>query len=246
MKPARTSAVLALAAVAAFASPLLHADESSWYAGIDDGRSRSAIDDEWIVSYLLAHGFTTTSIIDEDRDTSYQFFVGYRVNDYFGLEGGYFDLGRFGFFASTIPAGTRTGDVEVRGLNLDAVGHLPITDKFSAFARLGMNRTEARDFHTGAGSVMTFDSNPGVRDTNIRFGVGVQYDFTGSLGMRIDAERHRIDGVTGNRDNVSLVSVGLVYRSGKGRQSFVARDPTGLADTLPPATVAVVEIPFGY
>jgi OOP family OmpA-OmpF porin len=48
-------------------------------------------------------------------------------------------MGKFGFTATTVPAGTLSGNIQLKGLNLDAVGILPITEKFSAFGRAGLN-----------------------------------------------------------------------------------------------------------
>src|SRR5450759_3622892 len=185
MKLARASGTLGLAALAAIASPFAVADDSGWYGGVNIGRSRAKIDDPKITSILLGAGLNTTSITEDNRDTGYKLFGGYKFNRNFAVEGGYFDLGRFSFIANTattVPAGTLSGDIKLRGLNLDAVGILPFTEKFSAFGRAGLNYAEARDSFTGTGLVNVLNPNPSKRDTNYKFGLGVQYDFTESLG----------------------------------------------------------------
>ena len=57
------------------------------------------------------------------------------------MEAGFFDLGSFGYTA-TVPSGTLGGDIRVKGLNLDLVGTLPLTDRLSALGRVGV--TSAR------------------------------------------------------------------------------------------------------
>jgi len=47
------------------------------------------------------------------------------------VEGGYFNLGKFGFTASTTPAGTLTGTIKLQGVNLDAVGNKGDIDMWS-------------------------------------------------------------------------------------------------------------------
>ena len=116
MKFTRASGTLGLLVVAAITSPIAMAQASGWYIGANVGQARAKIDDPRITSSLLAAGFTTTSIKDDDRDTGYKLFTGYQFNRYFALEGGYFDLGKFGFTANTIPAGTLRGDLKLRGL----------------------------------------------------------------------------------------------------------------------------------
>src|SRR5450830_1849591 len=168
MKIARASGTLGLVALAVIANPLAVADDSGWYGGFNVGQSRANIDDARITGGLLGGGFTTTSINDDDRDTGYKLFGGYKLNKNFAVEGGYFDLGKFGFTATTVPAGTLSGNIKLRGLNLDAVGILPITEKFSVFGRVGANYAEATDSFTGTGLVTVRNPNPSSRDTNLK------------------------------------------------------------------------------
>lgn len=214
MKSATASGTLALAALAAVASPYAVAADTGWYGGLNIGRSSAKIDNANITSNLLGGGFVTTSITNDDSDSGFKLFGGYKYNKNFALEGGYFDLGSFGYTATTAApnAGTLTGNIKLRGLNLDAVGVLPMTDKFSAFGRAGLNYAEARDSFSGTGAVIVLDPNRSKRDTNYKFGAGLQYDFTQSLGMRAEVERYRINDAVGGKGDVDLLSVGLVYR----------------------------------
>ena len=127
---ARKSGTLSLMALAIIASPYALADDSGWYGGINVGQSRAKIDDTRITSSLLGGGFTTPSITDDNRDTGYKIFGGYQINKNFALEGGYFNLGKFGYTATMAAptAGTLNGNIKLQGLNLDVVGTLPITD----------------------------------------------------------------------------------------------------------------------
>ena len=217
MKLIRAMGALGLAGLAALNSPVAVADVTGWYGGINIGQSMAKIDDARITGGLLGGGLTSVSITDDDRDTGYKLFGGYRVNKNFALEGGYFNLGKFGFTATTVPPGTLRGDIKLQGLNLDAVGILPIYEKFSAFGRVGLNYAQARDSFRGTGLVRVFNPNPSKNDTNYKFGLGLQYDFTESLGLRVEGERYRINDAVGNKGDVDLFSLGLVYRFGGRR-----------------------------
>ena len=243
---AKASGILGLAALAAIASPFAVADDSGWYGGVNVGQSRAKIDDARITRSLLGAGATATSISNDDRDTGYKLFAGYKFNRYFALEGGYFNLGRFGFSATTVPAGTLNGNIRLDGLNLDAVGILPITPKFSAFGRAGMDYAEARDNFSSTGSVPALmNLNPTKREANYKFGAGLQYDFTQSLGMRLEAERYRINDAVGNKGDIDLVSLGLVYRFGAKTPAPapVAAAPEPVAAAPAPEPVVVVPPP---
>ena len=214
MKRARASGTLGLVAFAAIAGPFAMAEHTGWYVGGSGGQSRATIDDVRITNSLTAGGFNSISITDHDRPTGYKAFGGYQFNKNLALEGGYFDLGQFGFVARTVPAGTLSGTMKLKGVNLDAVGILPITDRFSAFGRVGVNRAEARDTFVGTGRVGVLNPNPSKRDTNYKYGLGLQFAFTPALSLRTEVERYRINDGVGNKGDIDLISVGLVYRFG--------------------------------
>lgn len=239
MNRAKAMGLVGLAVSSALAGPLAIAQDSGWYGGLNLGQSRSKIDDPRIINGLLAGGFSSATITDDNRDRGGKIFGGYQLNRYFGVEGGYFELGEFGFTANTVPIGTLTGDIKIKGVNLDLVGTLPFTEKFSAFGRVGVTRAEARDTFSGTGLVRLLRTNASQRETNAKVGMGLQYAFTDRLGLRAEVERYRINDAVGNNGDIDLVSLGLVYRFGSPRPAptYVARAP----DPTPPPRPAVVE-----
>lgn len=236
-KLARVSGTLSLAVLAAIVSQYAVADDAGWYVGGNVGQSRAKIDNERITNNILGAGFTSVTISDDDRDVGYKLFAGYQFNKYFALEGGYFNLGKFGYTATTVPAGTLNGEIKLQGLNLDAVGLWPITEKFSAFGRLGANYAEAKDSFVGTGAVVVTNPNPSKRDTNVKFGLGLQYAFTESTAMRLEAERYVINDAVGNRGDIDLISLGLVYRFG-AKKPAPAPEPVVVAAAPAPEVVA--------
>src|SRR6202021_2459370 len=228
MKIARAfSMVAGAAALVLTMSPSVFADDAGWYTGFNAGQSRAKIDDARIADGLLGEGFTTTSMRNDDRHLGFKAFGGDEVNRYFSLEGGYFNLGKFGFTADTSPAGSLRGDIKLQGANFDAVGSVPLGDKFSLFARAGLNYADAKDTFAGTGSVAVIDRSPSRWAANYKFGFGAEYDFTRFIGMRIEAERYRVDDAVGNKGDVDLYSAGLVFKFGR-------------AETPPPAPAPIV------
>lgn len=232
---AGTSGSLSMLALAMIASPAVAADDNSSYLGANVGHSQAEIDAEKINSNLLGSGFSSTSISEDDTSTDYKIFGGYQFNRYFAVESGFFELGSFGYKATTVPPGTLNGDIKIRGINLDLVGILPITDKFSAFARAGVTRAESKDRFSGTGAVTVIDTNPSEYDNNYKYGVGVEYKVTDALGLRAEAERYRINDAVGNKGDIDMFSAGLVYRFGGSSAA-----PVVVAEAPTPEPVAVI------
>lgn len=212
------------------------AQTEGWYGGVNAGRTAATIDDARINNTLRANGFTSSTIQDDDRSNGFKVFGGYQLNRNFAIEGGYFDLGKFGYTATTTPPGTLNGNIKLKGLNLDLVGLLPLTERFSAFGRVGLNYAEARDTFRGTGAVTVRNPNPSARDTNLKLGAGLQYAVSDALSLRGEIERYRVNDAVGNRGHVDMVSVGLVYYF--GAKAAKPMPYVAAAEPMPVATVA--------
>ncbi|MDO8344885.1 MAG: OmpA family protein [Cellvibrio sp.] len=188
------------------------AEPRHWYIGGNYGRTIESIDDGAIANAIIGGGLT--GIEDEESDRGYKFFVGYQFTHHFALEAGYADLGDFGVRVARAPeAGTLTGDTSYKGYNLDAVGTWPLTERLSAFGRVGAFRYETEENFIGTESLaasLSRDDN----DTGYKFGAGLEYSFNERLSARIEAERYRIEDMLGDNGSVNLYSLGLVYRFG--------------------------------
>jgi len=239
---ALTLSLAGLAVLAAGTSPFAMAEEPGWYIGGNVGQSRAKIDDPRIDSTLLGDGFTSATIVDSNHDTGYKLFGGYQFNPNFALEGGYYDLGKFGFTANTVPPGSLNGTMRATGFNLDAVGFLPFTEKLSAFGRVGLNYADARDSFTSSGLVYVPQPDPSKRSLNYKLGVGLQYAFTDALAMRLEAERYRMDDAVGNKGDVNLISVGLVYSFGQKAPSRPMPEPVAAEPVTTPAPAPMVAV----
>jgi len=238
---AKTVGALGLVGCAVMGSPYaVAADDAGWIAGLSVGQSRAKIDDDRITSSLLGAGLGTTSINDDNNDFAYKLFGGYQFNKNFALEAGFFDLGQFGYTATTSPLGTLSGNIRLKGINLDAVGILPLADKFSVFGRLGLQYAAAKDSFTTSGAVAALTNpNPNKDALNYKFGLGAQYDFTKSVGLRVEAESYRVNDAIGNLGNIDMYSVGLVFKTGEEK----APPPRPARVAAAPAPVQFIVVP---
>lgn len=179
-----------------------------WYMGGNVGISTANIDKDKITQNLTNYSYS-----DDEQDLGYKLFGGYQFNKNFAIEGGYFNLGKFDYSLST-PNGTLNGDIKVMGLNLDAVAILPITEDFSAFARIGANYAQSKDSFNTTGTISISDNSPKENDLNYKFGAGLQYSLTEALALRLEAERYRINDAVGNDGDIDFFSIGLIYKFG--------------------------------
>ncbi|MDP2094544.1 MAG: OmpA family protein [Hydrogenophaga sp.] len=248
--PHTSAGALSLLTLALFASPMALAQGTGWYGGVNAGRTGAEIDDARITSGLLGQGFNTPSINDRDRSNGFKLYGGYQFGPYVAVEGGYFDLGRFGYTANTVPAGTLDGEMRARGLNLDLVGTLPLTGKLSALARVGMNHARVNSRFSSTGAVQVINPTARKSETNVKYGLGLNYAFTEALAMRLEVERYRVNDAIGNKGDIDMVSVGLVYRFGgptpPPMQQVASPAPVYVAVPPPPAptpTPPVVQAP---
>ena len=230
---------LGLAAFAVFgtvASSWVIAQDSTTgpYLGANVGTTRAQFNNDSINSTLAGQGFTVNSRTEDNSSTGYKLFGGYQFNRNFAVEGGYFDLGRFNYSLNTTPLGTFAADTRVRGLNLDLVGFLPLTEQFSVFGRVGAAYAQSRANFARTGALPLTNSPTSRNDTNLKVGIGMQYAFTEALALRAELERYRVSDPVRNRGNIDMASIGLVYRFGAKVQTPVARAFVPVVTAPPP------------
>lgn len=139
----------------------------------------------------------------DDSDTAWKIFGGLEVNEYISMEVGYADMGKVTY------TGTTTGTREVDGMTLRVLGTYALNPSFTLFATGGMNILQA-DMKTVPGA---------SDDTDVAWsaGLGMQYNFTKSVGLRVEWERYfevgnsNFNGGTGEAD-VDLISAGVVFK----------------------------------
>lgn len=202
------------------------------YGGLSIGQSRARIDEERIAATLLGQGLTTTSMSRDEKGVGYKLFGGYQFNRHLAIEAGYFNLGRFGFNATTAPAGTLDGQIKLQGFNLDLVGTLPLGERLALLGRVGVQNARASDTFRGTGAVGVTNPNPSQRSTSYKLCAGLQYAFSPSFLVRGEAERYRINDAVGNRGDVNMFSLSLVFPFG--------RSPAPAPRAVAPAYVAPV------
>lgn len=113
-----------------------------------------------------------------------------RLHRYFGIEA----EGNLGLGSSDIGGVDFAMNHTVAGF---VVAYLPLSDDMDIYARAGYGSTEFElDFGGGATFTESYDG--------LALGIGGQYFFDGSNGMRMDVTRHEYDELDGGFDAVSF------------------------------------------
>lgn len=168
----------------------------------------------------------------DDTDTGYSTGIGYEFNKYVAFEGGYADLGEAtatysGAVSGTIngtpfsATGTIRAQAEADGFYFGPILSLPVTDKFSIYAKAGLfiwdvdTSASAAGTLTYGGNVYAGSGEATVSDngTDAYFGAGIAYDVTQTLSVKTEWTRFQID--SDSDSVVDFVSAGLVFKFGK-------------------------------
>ncbi|MBT9465038.1 OmpA family protein [Hydrogenophaga sp.] len=238
---ALTLAILSVAAMSASAqSSAQYQEPGFFYGGVSAGESRAKVDEAGVANNLLGANGPATGFSSDEKDTAYKLFGGYQFNRNIALEGGYYDLGKTSF-SSTTPAGAFNNSTRRHGLNLDLVGTLPITERFSMLGRVGAAHGRTQSNYSGAGA--TAAGVQGSRDskTDVKVGLGVQYELNRSMWLRAEIERYRVKTASAGRTNVDVVTVGLVFPFNRA-PAYVAAAPAPYVAPAP-APAPIVQAP---
>jgi OmpA-OmpF porin, OOP family len=165
--------------------------QAQYYGGIQFGQSKAGLNGGDIASQFLELGFSTPQVSLSDKKTSYGLKLGYQITPNIAVEGNYTELGKWSYNATVSPAGTLTTNLKATGFGLDLVGTVPIFEKFSLLGRAGVQRTKTEATFAGTGSVDTFNTSATQNTSAGKFGIGLQYDVSKNLGLRLEVERFR-------------------------------------------------------
>ena len=143
----------------------------------------------------------------DDKDTAWKVYGGLEMNEFISMEVGYADLGTVKYSA---PTGTR----DTQGVIMQLLGTYALNPSFTLLGRGGMNilNTEVNGKVAG-----TPTDNTGDTDVVWSLGLGGQYNFNKSVGLRVEWERYFeagssiYNGGTGEAD-IDLISAGVVYK----------------------------------
>jgi OOP family OmpA-OmpF porin len=208
---------------------------SAWYMGAGIARSRADVDVDRVARNLLATGSAISTFTKDEKDIGYKIFAGKQLNRYLAVEGGYFDAGKFDFIANTTNGGVLRGETSFRGVNLDLVGQLPLTQRLSLLGRAGVQYAQTSSAFRGDRLALGANPSQSGRRGNAKFGVGVEYKLTEAAALRWEVERYRTKETASMGRDVDMASVSFVYKFGRpAAKAYVAPvEPVAAAPEAP-------------
>lgn len=187
------------------------AADKALYFGASLGAVRGELGDDF--RNALSSGFGSASLSEDKNDAALRALLGYQFNRNFALEGSWGHYGTVeGKANTTLPLARVGTERETTAFTLDAVGALPLGERFdltgkvgAAFWRIDMQTTTVLPVSSVAAS-STRDQS-GIAP---HYGVGLQYRLSDAARMTFDIEQFHAgkNGETG-RSAITTVSAGF-------------------------------------
>ena len=202
MKFPKTIQQIILLAGSAAAAMAAHAD----YVGLLKIPGASATNP---ASFFTLSASSVTGLTPQGlADSGYRMKLGYKYSRFFAVESEYVDFGTHSGTVFGSPANF-SSPFRATGFGVDTVATVPWRH-FSFYGRLGAFTGAREVFSTNPVSLLGGDP---ARGTRLRYGLGMRYDLTKSLGVRAEMERYSPLGSTvAGEPEADLFSVGLMWR----------------------------------
>ena len=197
----------------------------SWYIGAGFGQTFASIPDQTvdgIDSALVSQVPNATfSVINKDKHSAgVKLFVGYTFNPYLAVEGGYADLGDstanmdFRNDVTLQSVGWFNLQYNMTAVFIDAVGSLPMSEKWSLIGRVGVSYNRVHVDFDGSPLTAVVSSNDSTETkVNAKFGAGVDYKLNPAFTARAEWERYKMpDPFSDEQFNVDTATLSLLYR----------------------------------
>ncbi|WP_051710017.1 outer membrane beta-barrel protein [Andreprevotia chitinilytica] len=135
----------------------------------------------------------------DKSDFGFNLGAGYRFNQNFAVEGGYLNLGKM-----NVNSASGHGDFKAQGLAFQAVGSVPLGDRFSVYGTLGLNPLQVKtSFPTSSSSGWRVAPSAGL---------GVGFKVNDQVGLRAGYARYfNVVDDNGMKSDADLLSAGLTY-----------------------------------
>lgn len=194
----------AMVALGAMSIPLA-AQAMDWYGGLGYGQAAA----ETNGGDLLGEGFAGS--IDSTH-TGWKALAGMELWDkYVAAEFGFEDLGQVKA-NGTVSGAYSAATSKAKAYTASVVGFIPFNDQLGAIIRAGL-AGERVDFSTSGAIGAGAHTSEHVSDLKFFGGLGLQFDYSKNVAVRMEAERFTMGSL--GSPNINLYTVGFIYRFGR-------------------------------
>ena len=197
-------ALAACALLAAYSLPA--AADGGPYVAADLGRSHFS---GGIFDQFSGPGTTVS-----DTDSAYRFTFGYQFTPYWGFEAGYVGLGQGNSSYREPPSmgftATGTRSAKVYGFYAAGTGTLPISDRWSLYARAGtFASTVESDFQCNNGDCSLGGGPQQQSGAGATYGVGAKWNFSPDWSLRLGWDHY--SNLGDDSFTANLLSLGIEW-----------------------------------
>jgi OmpA-OmpF porin, OOP family len=199
-----SGAMLCTVLLAVAPTPASASNDTGLYAGLSGGITQYRLKE----ADFARNTFTTRD--SDKRDGGGKFFVGYRLHENFALEGQYALLGKATIDVATPANVTSRLKYEASAASFSALGLLPLSKEFTAFAKLGGARVEAELEPSNA----AFGGRVKGNTNSLLVGLGASYEVADGFDVRAEFENYSKAGKRDRqgRSSINQFSVGVALR----------------------------------
>ncbi|MFN0039791.1 MAG: outer membrane protein [Burkholderiales bacterium] len=202
---------------------------SPWYMGVGFSKNVAKIPQSTVdaVGAAIVAGLgqpplnlvvDATVIEKDERNSGAKIMVGYAFSPKFALEGTYLPEVKstvdYDFRSGLNSVGVFSMRYQMEAFSLDAVGSIPLGEKWSVLGRVGVSLGRTRVQYEGSPVTLLASSDERTKTQfNAKFGAGMQYDFLANMGLRAEWENYRFaDPTASEKIKVNSFSASFIYR----------------------------------
>ncbi|MGO9446171.1 MAG: outer membrane beta-barrel protein [Thiobacillaceae bacterium] len=163
-------------------------------------------------SALSGAGATGLSTSDSGSGNQWRLQLGYGLNSYLAIEGGYIDFGK-AKYSATYSGGSAAGELKAGGADVVAVGKLPLSDNFYLFGKAGVVALKAESSLIASTPATAANEKSTSNEVRPLVGLGASYKITDNIDLR--AEYDHVSGIGENNKigtmDSNMISMGVAY-----------------------------------
>lgn len=186
--------------------------DDNWYVVGEVTHARDKLNTGTADAALTSAGASALSSSGKSNSNKWRLQLGYKVNPNFAVEAGYIDFGKARYSAS-YTGGTAEGTVKAGGIDVAALGILPLTDNLSVFGKAGLVAAHVKSELSATGTAAAASGSATANVISPLFGVGLDYKLSDAVDLRTEYDHASNLGKSGKTGKMTadMLSVGLAY-----------------------------------